>query len=277
MAPYNNIKDKSSRKFKRLVGVSFKTFRIIVGKVGQYIEAQKEAHPTKRRGKKSNLSLEDQVLITLYYLRHYTTFDNLSNVFGISESYANKKYHEILNILLQVLDMPDRKALMDGSLEVISIDVTEQPIERPKRGQKSYYSGKKKRHTIKVQLIVCMLTLRILAIACQKGKVHDFRILKESQTGIHPSTKKLVDLGYQGIHNIYENTQIPFKKPKNGQLTDDEKKFNRQLAQVRVKIEHVNRRCKIFRITKETYRGKHKNYGKTWNIIGALINLRYAL
>ena len=128
-----------------------------------------------------------------------------------------------------------------------------------------------------MQLIVCILTLRILAVVCQKGKVHDFRILKESKTGIHPDIKKLVDLGYQGIHRIYENTQIPFKKPKNGRLTDEEKEFNRQLAKVRVKIEHVNRRCKIFRITKETYRGKHKNYGKTWNVVVALVNLRYAL
>ncbi|HEO65306.1 MAG TPA: IS5/IS1182 family transposase, partial [Spirochaetes bacterium] len=40
-------------------------------------------------------------------------------------------------------------------------------------------------------------------------------------------------------------------------------------------IEHINRRCKIFRIVKETYRGKHKNYRKTWNVVAALVNLRY--
>ena len=143
MAPYNEIKNKSSKKFKRIVGVDFEKFNIIVDKVRHYIEAEKIAHPTKRRGKKSDLSLEDRVLLTLYYLRHYQTFEALGDAFGICESYANKTYHKILNILVQVLDMPDASALMNGDLEVIAIDVTEQPIERPKHGQKSYYSGKK--------------------------------------------------------------------------------------------------------------------------------------
>jgi len=60
-------------------------------------------------------------------------------------------------------------------------------------------------------------------------------------------------------------------------LTSEEKQYNRELAQKRIVIEHVNRRCKIFRIAKETYRGKHKKYGKTWNLIAGLVNLRYAV
>jgi hypothetical protein len=143
MAPYNKMKNISSKKFRREVGIDFKKFSLIVTKVKCYIETEKVAHPTKRRGNKSDFCLEDQVLLTFYYLRHYPTFDVLGSAFGISESYANKIYHKILNIFAQVLDMPDAKALMDGDLEVIAIDVTEQPIERPKRGQKSYYSGKK--------------------------------------------------------------------------------------------------------------------------------------
>jgi len=127
-----------------------------------------------------------------------------------------------------------------------------------------------------VQLVVCLISLQILSVLCRKGAVHDFRILKESHLPIHRDIEKLGDLGYQGIQKVYQNSQTPIKKTKKKPLTHAEKKYNRELAKKRIRIEHVNRRCKIFRITKETYRGKHKNYGKTWNVVAALVNLRYA-
>lgn len=110
---------------------------------------------------------------------------------------------------------------------------------------------------------------------CRKGAIHDFRILKESRLALALDSDKLADAGYQGLDKLYENSQTPVKKTKNRPLTDEDKAYNRALAQKRIRIEHVNRRCKIFRITKETYRGKHKNYSKTWNVIAALVNLRY--
>ncbi len=119
------------------------------------------------------------------------------------------------------------------------------------------------------------MTLEILSIICRKGAVHDFRILKESHLPIHRGIEKLGDAGYQGIQRIYENSRIPIKKTKKRPLSAENKKYNRELAKKRIFIEHINRRCKILRIVKETYRGKHKNYGKTWNIVAALVNLRY--
>ena len=60
-------------------------------------------------------------------------------------------------------------------------------------------------------------------------------------------------------------------------LTQEAKQFNRRLATQRVGIEHIVRWCKIFRITKDIYRGKHRNYGKTWNMIAAIVNLKALL
>jgi hypothetical protein len=77
-----------------------------------------------------------------------------------------------------------------------------------------------------------------------------------------------------GIDKIVTNSKIPYKESKFKKLTKEEKKQNKILAKSRIYIEHINRQCKIFRITKETYRGKHKNYSKTWNIIAGLVNLR---
>lgn len=106
--------------------------------------------------------------------------------------------------------------------------------------------------------------------------MHDFRILKEDRPVIHPEIKKLGDLGYVGIDKLYKNTEIPIKKTKKRPLTVEDKKYNKLLAQKRIGVEHVNRRCKIFRIVKDKYRGKHKNYSKVWNVIASLVNLRYA-
>ena len=100
-------------------------------------------------------------------------------------------------------------------------------------------------------------------------------MFKDSGQLIHPTTTLLADLGYQGIRKIHFNSQIPIKKKKQQQLATVDKKYNRQLASVRCAIEQVNRRCKIFRVVKEVYRGKHKHYSKAWNLIAGLVNWRY--
>ena len=116
----------------------------------------------------------------------------------------------------------------------------------------------------------------MLSVVCNKGHVHDFKIFEESQLSIPDEVQKRVDLGYQGIQKLHNNVAIPHKKPKGGSLSAEQKKENRQLAKARIPIEHVNRRCKIFRIAKENFRGKHKNFCKTWNLIAGLVNFRYS-
>lgn len=69
---------------------------------------------------------------------------------------------------------------------------------------------------------------------------------------------------------------LPFKASKKHPLTKEQKMHNKEQAAIRGPIEHVNRQCKIFRIVKDTYRGKHKNYGLNWNIVAAINNLKVA-
>ena len=118
--------------------------------------------------------------------------------------------------------------------------------------------------------------MQIICVRAEKGSVHDFKIFKESLYYIHPDLLILVDSGYQGIDKIHSNSWLPFKKSKKNPLSREQKNENKSLAQLRIYVENVNRRCKIFRIAKETYRGKHKNYGKVWNVVAGLVNLRYA-
>ena len=141
--------------------------------------------------------------------------------------------------------------------------------------QKLYYSGKKKRHTIKAQLIISSQDKTIRSIHCDKGKIHDFKLFQRSKVAIGSNVRLLGDSRYQGIKAIHSNSKIPFKKSKKKPLTKRQKRYNHLLSKQRVLVENVIRRCKIFRITKEIYRGKHKNYGKIWNLIAGLVNLRY--
>jgi len=133
----------------------------------------------------------------------------------------------------------------------------------------------KKRHTIKAQLVICAATLRIMSVVCAKGKQHDFKVFKINQLLIHPESLLLADSGYQDLKNRHKNSSLPIKKKKGSTLTDGEKAHNKALSKQRIFIENINRRCKIFRIVKDVYRGKHKNYSLTWRLVSALVNLRY--
>ncbi len=95
-----------------------------------------------------------------------------------------------------------------------------------------------------------MSNLEVLSVLCEKGRVHDFTVLKKSKLRINPETKKLFDSGYQGVDKFYKNTEVPIKKSKNRPLTKEDKKYNKELSKKRIFIENVNRRFKIFRITK---------------------------
>lgn len=123
-------------------------------------------------------------------------------------------------------------------------------------------------------LIVCFLTGLILAVRSARGTTHDFQILKKSNLDINPNAKLKTDKGFIGIKQLYPNSEVPHKASKYHPLTKEQKQYNRQLAKERIMIEHRNRECKIFRICKEQYRGKHKNYEKTWKLVSAIVNLK---
>jgi hypothetical protein len=277
MKRWKDMQNAADDEFLRQVGIPRANFETILEKIHAYLEAERTRNRMKTRGvKTTRLPVEDRLLLTFYYLRHHPTFQNLGDVFGISQGYANKRYHEYLDILVKVLRLPGRKALRDEAWMAVIIDVTEQPIERPGTKQRQWYSGKKKQHTVMVQLIVCLFTLQILSVTCGKGRMADFRLFKESKMPLAQALEKYADAGYQGLDKLFENAFTPIKKPRHRELTKAERAYNRALATLRVRIEHVNRRCKIFRVTKEVYRGHRRHLHKTWTVVAALVNYRYA-
>jgi len=142
----------------------------------------------------------------------------------------------------------------------------------PKK-QKNSYSGKKKRHTQKAQIVADPRTGRILATAFSAGKTHDFKLFGQSRLAMHPQTKCLADSGYLGLKKSHKNSRLPAKKSKLHPLTKEQKADNRQLARERCVVEHIIRSVKIFRILAERYRNRRKRFGLRFNLIAALYNL----
>ena len=98
----------------------------------------------KNRGVSSKtMTKELRLLLTLTYLRHYSTFNSLGAMFGISASYANKIFHKTAEYLLKFIRPKKTGALSLDDVCTVVIDVAEQEIERPVKKQKAYYSGKK--------------------------------------------------------------------------------------------------------------------------------------
>ena len=138
--------------------------------------------------------------------------------------------------------------------------------------QKHAYSGKKKRHTQKAQVVADPKTGRIVATAFSVGRMHDFKLFQESRVALHPKTECLADSGYLGLKKRHANSRLPNKRSKLHPLTDEQKKDNRQLSRERFVIEHIIRSVKIFRVLAERYRNRQKRFGLRFNLIAALYN-----
>jgi hypothetical protein len=140
---YEKIKDMKDVSFKRLVGVKHHTFLNML----EVVRVAYDAEHTSKRGRKPKLAVEDMILLTLSYLRSYATFFETGIVFGVSESTAHRITVWVENVLIasRKFALPSKRILLTktSEIEVILIDVTEQEIERPKKGQRQYYSGKK--------------------------------------------------------------------------------------------------------------------------------------
>lgn len=274
MMNYKIAQTLSNRQFKRRFGVKRKTFEKMIETLTPLWR------PRPKPGAKPKLELTDRVLLTLAYWREYRTYFHVGSSWGVSESTVCRIVHWVEAALMQSprFHLPGKKRLWQGFArpEVVVMDVTESPIERPKRRQRRFYSGKKKRHTLKCQLVIEPDTRRILCTFFGKGRQHDFKLFQRSGIHFHPATRSLQDKGYQGIQHLHSNSEVPKKKPRGGELSREDKAYNRKLAKERIGIEHINRRLKTFRILAERYRNRRRRFGLRRNLIAAIYNLEYA-
>ena len=142
MQKYEHIKTLPPIAFKRLTGVRKDTFTAMSS-----IVREAENKRMSRGGKPPHLGIEDRLLMTLEYLREYRTYFHLGKSYGLSEStcYRNCRWIEDTLIKSRAFSLPGKKVLLknDKQWEVILVDATESPIERPKKKSAVQATNKK--------------------------------------------------------------------------------------------------------------------------------------
>ena len=139
---FEQIKEESRELFRRLTGIKRSTFDVMVT-----LLKEAELLLKSQGGKPNKLSIENRLLMALEYLREYRTYFHISRSYGISEStcYRNIRWVEDTLIKSGKFSLAGRKALVksDSEYEVILIDVTETPIERPQKNKNTFIPVKR--------------------------------------------------------------------------------------------------------------------------------------
>lgn len=132
MDKYEELKQLSPQQFRRLTGVKQETFSemitiLVAVQNGRY----------RKAGRKGGLSIEDKLLMALEYLREYRTYFHLGRSYGLSESACYRACRWVEDALIRSgkFSLPGKKALLksDVEYELILVDASETPIERPKK------------------------------------------------------------------------------------------------------------------------------------------------
>lgn len=134
---FEMVKDLDDEKFRRLTGVKRTTFSRM-----KLILEQSSKDKKVNGGRKNKLSIENMLLMSLEYIREYRTYFHVSQSYGVSESTAYKTVRWVEDTLIKHPDfaLPGRKALIKSDIEydVILVDATETPIERPKKSKNTF-------------------------------------------------------------------------------------------------------------------------------------------
>lgn len=242
----------SYSKFVRLLGVG----RVIFNLMGQVVQKEIDKKHLNKKGRKSKYGAREMVIIFLLYIKRYNAMEDYAFEWNVSKSVICEYIHFVLNVLLKDKNftlMGGKSTRKDNS-ENRLLDVTEVRIERPKYNQKGKYSGKKKYHTMKIQIIKGTETGFIYEIQIGLGAEHDFHLFKRTFEGTPKNVTYTVDLGYLGINKVHSNSKIPKKKSKKHPLTEEDIKYNKELGADRIFIEHTNGWIKRFKILGSRFR-----------------------
>ena len=136
---YERAKELKENDFKRWCGVKKETFVVMC-------EVVKEVLSRETRGRKSGLSAEDQVLLTLGYWREYRTMFHLGQDYGLHESNVSRVIRKVEDILIKCgkFSLPSKRRLLEeNGLTYTIVDVTEMTVERPKKSKSDVTAGKR--------------------------------------------------------------------------------------------------------------------------------------
>ena len=245
-----------------------------------------EDKPNRKRlvggGRKRLLMPYQEVLLVLIYLRHNVAFSVVGSLFDVSADVAENTFHEIVGVLRDVCPADRWEAekrwtkcepsWKPDEIDQVIVDSFETPVPRPsiEPKQRRLYSGKKKDHTLKTEIITD-INGEILDIdAGHRGPKSDKKLHEQSEVGKRfPNATVNGDLAYKGL----PHSEVPHKKPRGGELSAEQKEENQAFSSVRVRVEHSIRRVKAFRIVRDEYRLATGLFARTCSCVVGLVQL----
>jgi hypothetical protein len=140
-----------------------------------------------------------------------------------------------------------------------------------------YYSGKKKKHTVKNLYTSNQKGLIVYKTGHnQMGKRHDYRIYKKNNPDLPKEVMSMFDLGFLGIEKDFpeQKSSLPIKKEKDHELTEVQKEYNRNHSAKRIVIEHAICRIKKYNLMNDIFRNRLRKYDRISYIVPELVNYR---
>jgi len=291
------------RVFRAMTGLSVAAFDALVATVLPAYRAAEDARLGRRArrrapgaGRKHALPPRDQVLLAVVWLRRYPTNLVLGYLFGASEYVALRTVARVVPLLeqagLATMRLPDpgkwQRPHLDDLLHdtpglAVLIDTFEQRVQRPtdRADADTYYSGKKKQHTLKVQVAVDEATGQIVdAAPSVRGPTADLAVLRVSGllARLPPGVGALGDLAYVGIGAVHPTGlgPPPRRKPRGHPRPPADAAYNRAFARRRITVEHTIGRLRRYAALTQTDRHHRRGHTARVRAVVGLVNRQLA-
>lgn len=236
--------------FRSFTGLTIPEFDQISREIELKYEEYERRRLSKRKRKRDvgagrpfKLKARERLLMLLVYYRLYITYTLSGFLFDLDQSNVCRDLTILESLVKECIPLPKKIYKRTKRLRTINeveqyfpgfkafIDSTEQEIPRPKnnRKRKSYYSGRKRKHTIKTQLMVNTGGLILHKTGHRNGRKHDYDIYKRNHPVTPSQVDNIVDLGYLGIEKDYPTIKsvLPIRKKKNTLLSNDDVRYNK--------------------------------------------------
>jgi hypothetical protein len=285
----------------------------VVERILPAVDRERLERPGRKRqagaGRSCDQSVVIRVATVLTYLRLHAPQIPISLLYGMTQADRSRDLRRILPAIQRALPCPAVWNVLEEGQELTAtellaftdqlrllIDATEQRISRPGENEtrKEYYSGKKKQFTLKTQLVANEEHLIEAISAAVPGAQHDKTLSDQLRTidRLPDGCEAEADKGYQGLDKqvalvktidpqtgeIQDLARLtvhtPHKKPKGGELSEEQKAFNALLNSIRVRVEHCIGWLKNWAILATRFRCAHAIYTSILCTIAGLVNLQ---
>lgn len=264
-------------------------------------------------GREFDLPLVIRIALVLTYLRLHIPQQAVACMYkDATQSDVSREMRRLLSLMKQVLPCPEVWEMVEEG-EVLSeaelleleqladgrvlIDATEQQVYRPGQDneeRKKYYSGKKKQFTRKTQFAtdgewdIKAISVSVPGAKSDKKLSDELKTVERAPAG----SEMEADKGYQGLAKQVEMVTVrnietgqeeqvprltvntPFKKPKGGDLSEEQKAFNKALGSIRVRVEHCIGWVKNWAIIATRFRCAQTIYTEVMQVVCGLVNLQ---